>query len=175
MRCLLVWCHLNKWSGYLFNMKKTIRLTESDLTRLIRQMINEQNTVATGTNQQQAGQQQGQKAPCPDPKNPNSYPGVRYVKGLQGLLNKVLKSGLAVDGKYGPKTSEALKKYITSKSMTPVVGTKNFTGSQAGLIDYSFNGDKSLSDKLFNFLVQDGFKSFIPPVPEGCQKFKFDN
>ena len=166
MRCLLVWCHLNKWSGYLFNMKKTIRLTEADLTRLIKQMIDEQNAAGAANNQK--------KGACPDPKNPDSYPGVRYIKGLQGLLNKVTNSGLVIDGKYGPKTSEALKKYISGKGMTPTVGTKDFTGSKVGLIDYSFNGDKSLSDKLFNFLVQDGFKSFIPSVPEGCQKFKFD-
>jgi hypothetical protein len=148
-------------------MKKIVRLTEADLTRIVKRVISEQNNATSGNTQTQVA--------CPDPKNPDSYPGVRYYKGVQGLLNKLFNSGLVVDDKLGPKTSEALKKYILSKKMTPVVGTKEFAGPRAGLIDTSFNGNKELSNKLFGFLVQDGLKTFIPPAPKGCQKFKFDN
>ena len=114
------------------------------------------------------------QAQC-DQKNPNSYPGVRYYKGLQGLLNKLFNSRLTVDGKYGPKTSEVLKKYIISKGMTPVFGGKGYGGQYSGLTDESFNGNGELHDKLFNFLVQDGLKKYIPSLPNGCEKFKFDN
>lgn len=139
-------------------MGKIVKLTESDLVRIVKRVIKEQ-TAPTGGKEQKN---------CPDPKNPNSYPGVRQIKGYQGLLNKLNNAGLVVDGKYGPKTSEALKKYITSKGLSPVMNSK-------GLVDSTFGGNKELYDKLSNFLIQDGLKSYVPPVPEGCQKFKFDN
>ena len=137
-------------------MGRIIRLTERDLTNIVRRIVKEQTKQ------------------CPDPKNPNSFPGVRKIKAQQGLFNNLFKAGLVVDGKYGPKTSAFMKKYILSKGMTPVAGSKEWTGSSSGLIDDTFNGDSQKSDQLFNFMVQDGLKNFVPEVPEGCQKYRFD-
>jgi hypothetical protein len=140
-----------------------IRHIQESNQRLENRLLNEQTDSVGGGTQTQC-----------DQKNPDSYPGVRYYKGLQGLFNKLFNSGLVIDGKLGPKTSEVLKKYIVSKGMTPVVGTKEYAGPSAGFIDTTFNGNKELSDKLFNFLIQDGLKTFIPSTPNGCKKFRFD-
>lgn len=137
-------------------MKKVIRLTESELTNLIKKVIKEGEPK------------------CPDPKNIDTYPGARLVKGQQGLFNKLFKANLKVDGRYGPKTSVYMKKYIESKGMTPVVGTKEYAGPYAGLISDMFNGDYELANKLFNFMVEDGLKNYVPNVPPGCERFDFD-
>ena len=75
-------------------MKKVIRLTESDLTRIVKRVIKEQSEETN------------------------------YIKGIQRFLNKKLKLNLQVDGKTGPgsETEKAISKYQTMIEVFPADG-----------------------------------------------------
>lgn len=42
-----------------------------------------------------------------------------HVRAVQALLNANLNAGLSIDGEYGPKTAAAIKKFQTSKKLSP--------------------------------------------------------
>jgi hypothetical protein len=75
-------------------MKKIVRLTEADLTKIVKRVIKEQTEEAD------------------------------FVKAIQRFLNEKLKLNLAVDGKTGSgsKTADAIERYQTMIKVYPVDG-----------------------------------------------------
>jgi hypothetical protein len=109
-------------------MKKTIRLTESDLQRIVKRVINEQS----------------------EERN--------FIRGIQRFLNEKLKLNLTVDGKTGldSDTENAIKKYQGLIKCYPADGTwgpqtfekmsapdrkrlKDLIAEEGGLIDRFIN------------------------------------
>jgi hypothetical protein len=133
----------------------------------------EERNRIRGLYEQISGNTNQSSTKCPDPNNIDSYPNARKVKAQQGLFNALkLKNkkgqviNLNVDGRFGPKTSEALGIYITSKGMTPMIASEEWGGPHyGGLVDDTFGGDDDKADQLYNY---------IPPVPPGCKKYRFD-
>jgi peptidoglycan hydrolase-like protein with peptidoglycan-binding domain len=111
-----------------------------------------------------------------DPKIPDTYPDIRKIKGVQGLLNKLYNAKLVVDGKKGPKTSEVLKKYIIERGMRAIMCTPQWCGQGIGpnIVDETFGGNRQLATQLLDIMIKDGLKNFVPPVPIGSEKYKFD-
>jgi hypothetical protein len=72
-------------------MKKIIRLTESDLSRIVKKVIQEQTEE------------------------------VDYIKAIQRFLNEKLKLNLEIDGRTGPnsQTADAIRKYQEILKVTP--------------------------------------------------------
>ena len=109
-------------------MKKIIRLTENDLTNIVKRVINEQTEETN------------------------------FIKGIQTFLNEKIKAGLTVDGSTGPnsKTAKAIEKYQGIIGCYPADGTwgpktmekmpspdrkrlKDLIAAQGGLIDRFIN------------------------------------
>lgn len=78
--------------------KKIVRLTENDLVRIVRNVINEQSEEA------------------------------KFIRGVQNFLNQKINAGLVVDGKTGPnsKTAQAIKKYQSMIGLYPADGVWGF-------------------------------------------------
>ena len=83
-------------------MKKVIRLTESDLTNIVKKVISEQT------------EEKG------------------FIRAVQNFLNKRIKANLMVDGKTGPnsKTEAAIMKYQSMIGATPDGDWKQETWSK---------------------------------------------
>ena len=112
---------------------------------------------------------------CPDPKNPDSYGGIREIKGLQGLLNSKVGSNLKIDGKHGPATDKALRTYMEKNGLEMVMCTTEWCGAgNEKNVDTSYAGDKTKSKIFEDLLIKDGIKNFMPVTPEGCKKYRFD-
>ena len=75
-------------------MKKIIRLTESDLSRIVKKVIQEQTEE------------------------------VDYIKAIQRFLNEKLKLNLEIDGRTGPnsQTAKAIERYQTMLKVYPTDG-----------------------------------------------------
>lgn len=74
--------------------KRIVRLTESDLVRIVRNVINEQSEET------------------------------KFIRGVQNFLNQKINAGLVVDGKTGTnsKTAEAIRKYQSMIGLHPADG-----------------------------------------------------
>ena len=88
--------------GYLFYMKKIIRLTESDLTRLVKKVIKEQLSAQS-----------------------LSSPMGEDTKKFQQVFNKLYKTNFKIDGNWEDKRyNETMTRYIKDKGIPPYVCRK---------------------------------------------------
>ena len=90
------------FSEYLFDMKKTIRLTESDINRLVKKIIREELSQAA-----------------------LNSPKAQDTKKFQQVFNKLYNSKFNIDGNWDDKRyNETMARYIKDKGIPPYVCRK---------------------------------------------------
>jgi hypothetical protein len=122
--------------GIFINMKKIVRLTESDLIRLVNKVINEQSSTMT-----------------PDMLN---SPKGQHTKKFKQVFNKLYKTNFPIDGNWmDKKYNETMAKYIKDKGLPVYVCKKNDdycgNGSEGEVTVY----EEENVGKLFDFLRAD--------------------
>ena len=110
-------------------MRKTIKLTESDLAKIVTKVIQEQLTSAS-----------------------LASPKAQYTKKMQTFLNSYYKLKLPVDGNWmNPDYNSAMKKYITEKNIQPWICKKGdgyCHDADAGQVTAGENDIKKLKDAV---------------------------
>ena len=123
------------FSEYLFDMKKIIRLTESDLVRLVEKVIKEQSTTMTS-----------------DMLN---SPKGQHTKQFKQVFNKLYKTNFQIDGNWKDKTyNETMSRYVKDKGL-PVYVCKKGDGYCSDDQEGEVGTDEQNTKKLFDFLRAD--------------------
>ncbi len=121
--------------GIFIIMKKTIRLTESDLTRLVKRIIKEQSTTFT-------------------PEMLNSPKG-QITKQFKQVFNKLYKTNFPLDGNWKVKGyNETMSRYVKDKGL-PVYVCKKGDGYCSDDQEGEVGTDEQNTKKLFDFMKSD--------------------
>jgi len=119
--------------GYLLNMKKVIKLTESDLMRIVKRVISEEFTTDMANSRKAQG-----------------------TKRYQQVFNKLYKTNFPLDGNWTDKKfNDTMMRYIKDKGLTPYVCKKGdgFCNDDAEGEVTVYN--KEDFEKLYAFVSQD--------------------